>query len=106
MAKILPNELCPCGSGAIFKDCHGPKVRIRTPPEIRQRLALKVIPEPTSSRAVFEKTTKGTVLFQGFDTNIGLTCGTCGSVLVAGMEREQIRNIVLRCNQCGAFNDT
>ena len=25
MAKIEPNEQCPCGSGRPFKECHGPK---------------------------------------------------------------------------------
>lgn len=107
MAKILPNELCPCGSGALFKDCHGPKVRSRNPPEIKRRIPLEVIPEPDpNTRAVFEKINEGTILFQGFDTDIGLACGACNAVLAAGMEQEQIKNIVLRCKRCGAFNET
>ena len=107
MAKISPDELCPCGSGSLFRDCHGPKVRTRTPPEIKQRVALTVISEPDpNTRTVFENTGEGTILFQGFDTDIGLVCGTCAAVLAAGMRREQIRYIVLRCKQCGAFNET
>src|SRR5947207_16012901 len=104
MAKILPNELCPCGSGAFFKDCHGPKVRSRTPPEIKRRVSLNVIPEPDpNTRSVFEKINEGTILFQGFDTDIGLTCGTYDPVLAAEMDREQIRTIAFRRKRSRPF---
>jgi hypothetical protein len=107
MAKIQPDELCPCSSGLLFKDCHGPKVRSQKAPEIKRRVELKVIPEPDpDSRAVFEKINDGTIIFHGFETDLALTCGKCGSDLAAGMERNQIRGIVLRCKQCGSFNDT
>ncbi len=107
MAKISPDEPCPCGSGVLFKDCHGPKVRSRVPPEIGERLPLVVIPEPDpNTRAVFEHAGNGTLFFQGFDTNIALVCGTCSAVLAAGIRRDQVRHVVLRCKQCGAFNET
>lgn len=107
MAKITQDELCPCGSGSLFRNCHGPKVRTWTPPEIKQRIVLTVIAEPDpNTRTVFEKANEGTIYWQGSATNIGLVCGTCAAVLVAGMRREQIVNIVLRCKQCGAFNET
>jgi DNA-directed RNA polymerase subunit RPC12/RpoP len=107
VAQIAPDEPCPCGSGIAFKDCHGPKVRKREPPEIKQRIHLNVIPEPDpNSRAVFEKAGDGTILFQGFETNIALVCGSCGAPLAAGLEPIQIKDIVLRCNKCSAFNDT
>ncbi len=107
MAKISQDELCPCGSGSLFRDCHGPKVRTRTSPEIKQRVALTVIAEPDpNTSAVFEKTGEGTILFQGFDTKIGLVCGTCAAVLAAGLRREQLNSVILRCKQCGAFNET
>jgi DNA-directed RNA polymerase subunit RPC12/RpoP len=107
MAKIGQSEPCPCGSGRLFKDCHGPKVRTRTPPEIKQRISLVVLPEPDPNTcAIFEKTGDGTIFFQGFDTNIGLVCGKCSSILAAGLQREQITNLVLRCKQCGSFNAT
>lgn len=106
MAKISPDESCPCGSGALFKDCHGPKVRVPTPPEIKERLPLKVIPEPDpNTRTVFEKGGADPKFFQSFHTNIALVCGSCSSVLAAGMRREDIQNIVLRCNQCQSFNE-
>lgn len=106
MAKISPEEPCPCGSGALFKECHGPRVRNLTPPDIKQRIQLAVIPEPDpDTRTVFEKTGEGTVLFQGFDTELGLVCGTCAAVLAAGLQREQLRAIVLRCKNCGSYNE-
>jgi hypothetical protein len=107
VAKIAPDETCPCGSGLAYRVCHGPKVRKQEPPEIKQRIRLQVIPEPDpNSRTVFEKTGDGTVLFQGFATNIALACGSCGAPLAAGIEPNQIKGIVLRCKQCSAFNDT
>lgn len=106
MAKISPDEPCPCGSGALFRDCHGPKVRIQVPPEITERVSLAVIPEPDpNTRTVFEKTGEGTSFIQGFQTGLALVCGNCSSVLAAGIHRQQIRNVVLRCKQCGAYNE-
>lgn len=107
MAKIKPNELCPCGSGKEFAACHGPRVIYNQPPAISQRVALKVIPEPDPcTRSVFIKTGDGTILFQGHDTSISLDCGKCGAPLIIGLALEQIVNVVVRCNQCGSFNDT
>jgi hypothetical protein len=108
VAKISPDEICPCNkSGKLFKDCHGPKVRTQNPPEIRHRIPLKVISEPDpNTRSVIDRVGKGTIIIQGFHTEIGLTCGTCDAILIAGMDREQITSIVLRCNKCGAFNET
>ena len=107
MAKILMDEPCPCGSGSLFRDCHAPKVKKPIPPEIKERVPLRVIPEPDpDTRTVFEKLGEGTTLFQGFDTNIALVCGTCGAPLAAGLQQTQIQGIVLRCKQCMAFNET
>lgn len=107
MAKISLDEPCPCGSGTLFRDCHAPKVRKPVPPEIKERVPLRVIPEPDpDTRTVFERTGDGTILFQGFDTNIALVCGKCGAPLAAGLQPSKIKNIVLRCKQCMAYNET
>ena len=107
MARIDPDEPCPCGSRKLFKNCHGPSVRTNTPPEILQRIALPVIAEPDpNTRTVFEKTGEGTILFQGFETSTALVCGTCAAVLVAGLHRDQLTRLVLRCKLCGSFNET
>jgi hypothetical protein len=107
MAKIDPNEPCPCGSGKTFGDCHGPRVITNRPIVISQRIPLKVIPEPDpGSRSVFIQNGKESIVFSGRETEISLDCGQCGASLVVGLKQDQIRNIVLKCNQCGAFNDT
>lgn len=107
MAKISMNEPCPCGSGKLFLDCHAPKVRKTVPPEIKERIPLRVISEPDPNRrTVFEKMGDGTILFQGFDTNTALVCGKCGATLAAGLQPSQIKSIVLRCTQCMAYNET
>jgi hypothetical protein len=107
MAKIKPNEPCPCGSGKEFAACHGPKVIYNLPVSISQRIALKIIPEPDpDTRSVFIKTGDGTIIFQGYDTSISLDCGKCSAPLVVGLAPEQVVNIVFKCNQCGSFNET
>ncbi|MGE0104966.1 MAG: SEC-C metal-binding domain-containing protein [Blastocatellales bacterium] len=107
MAKISPDEPCPCGASVLFKECHGAKVQVKVPPEIKQKIMLKVIPEPDpNTRTVFEKIGEGSILFQGFETNIALVCGACNAVLAAGMASDKVRHIILRCNLCGSFNDT
>lgn len=106
MAKIQPDEPCPCGSGKPFRDCHGPRVKTGPPP-ITDHLRLPVIPEPDpGTRSVFQKTTAGSVIFAGEETGLSLDCGRCGSPLVQGLRREQVASIVLQCNACGSYNDT
>jgi len=107
MAKIDPNELCPCESGLLFKECHELKIKKQVKPEIKQKVSLKVIPEPDpNTRAVFIlNNDEGTIVFQGFETQIALVCGNCSSPLVAGMNLEQIKNIVIKCNNCNRFNE-
>jgi len=106
MAKIEPQEPCPCGSGKTFADCHGPRVK-SGPPPITTHLRLKVIPEPApGTRAVFEHAGEGTVFFVGEVVGLSLDCGKCGSPLVQGLNREQVMGIVLHCKSCGAYNNT
>lgn len=106
MAKISPDEPCPCGALAPFGECHGPKVRTREPPRVTERIPLRVIAEPDpGSRAVFEKSGAGSLFFQGFDTGLAWVCGQCTAALAAGIQPGQIRGVILRCNQCGSFNE-
>jgi hypothetical protein len=105
MAKIKDDELCPCGSGVIFGECHGKK--LKQEPTIMRHFSLKVIPEPDpDSRAVFEFTGEGTVIFRGSSSTDALDCGSCSSPLAIGLLRDQIRGAVLKCANCNAFNET
>jgi len=106
MAKIDPEERCPCESGLLFKECHGPRVKIMKAPAITHRIALGVIPEPDpNSRAIFFYEGEGTVVFSGYDVGLALTCGKCASELVTGVRRDAIQGVVIRCKNCGAFNE-
>jgi len=106
MAKIDPNEQCPCGSGNKFKECHGPKVKKPVTPDIKKELKLKVIPEPDpNTRSVFIYNGEGSTAFRGVEVGLALTCGKCNSYLVVGIPRESIKDIVIKCNGCGAFNE-
>ncbi len=107
MAKISPDEPCPCGSGRLFKECHGPHVKAPVLPPITSHIRLKVIPPPLhNSRPVFEKTGEGTLLFQGYATGVSFDCGKCSAPLMQGLHPGQVQAIVLRCNACGTHNDT
>jgi predicted RNA-binding Zn-ribbon protein involved in translation (DUF1610 family) len=107
MAKIDPNEPCPCGSGKLFLECHEPLVIANRPIIINKRIPLKVISEPDpDTRSVFMKMGEGTIVFRAFANETALTCGKCGEALVVGMERNQVQNLVIKCNDCGSFNDT
>ena len=106
MAKIDPEEKCPCESGLLFKECHGPRVKKPKVPEITEQIALNVIPEPDpNTRSVFIYDGEGTTVFTGYEVGVALICGQCKSNLVVGMRRKNIRNVVIRCKGCGAFNE-
>lgn len=82
-------------------------MREQKPPAITERCRLAVIPEPDpDTRAVQILTGPGTIIIQGDACGLSMDCGKCGASLVVGLKREQVRQIVLKCNACGAFNDT
>jgi hypothetical protein len=106
MAKIDPEEACPCGSGEVFKNCHGPLVRSREP-VIARHVALQLIPKPMPGTAtVFEHVGDGTRLFIGTETDVSYDCGECGSSLIAGAPIERFVSIVIKCGKCESFNLT
>lgn len=85
------------------KQTPGPKPKPR-----RRTIRLAVIEEPVpNTRSVFLYEGTGTVAFQG-EASPGLTmvCGKCGAPLVQGVGMDQIRNIVIKCNRCQAYNET
>jgi hypothetical protein len=77
--------------------------------EARRRLhiRLEVITEPDpGTRAVFEHGGEGSIFFQGSHGTDSLDCGSCSAPLAVGILRNQFRDVVLKCANCGAFNDT
>ncbi len=48
-----------------------------------------------------------TVAFRGDAVDApDLCCGSCEALLVTGVDRSTLTNMVIECKQCGAFNDT
>ena len=109
MRSIGLDELCPCGSGRHYRDCHAER-RIAERKRLAERaIPLVVIPEPDpGTRAVFEKTdgANDSVMFQG-DANADMyTCGSCAEPLVLGVDLARLQGLVIKCGGCGAFNET
>ena len=107
MVKIDPNEDCPCESGQLFKNCHGPKVKKFTTPAITEEIKLLVIPEPDpGTTSVIHFGGEGTIVFRGQECGTAMVCGQCKSHLTVGIPRPNITGVVLLCNKCGSFNIT
>lgn len=106
MAKIDPDELCPCGSGLLFKECHELKINKPKVPTINEEIILNIIPEPDpGTRVVFIRKGEGTICFRGYEVGLAMLCGKCKSQLIVGIPRENFLHAVIRCNKCGAFNE-
>lgn len=73
-----------------------------------QTIKLVVIPKPNpGTRTVFDRQGEGTIVFDAADgPPIVQVCGNCMAPLVRGMRADQLRNIVMRCNGCGEYNET
>ena len=69
---------------------------------------LKVVdaPEPGAPRIVVDFDAPGTKAMEEQDLAAGdLYCGQCGALLVTGMPGRGMRNAVIRCKLCRAYND-
>lgn len=107
MAKIDPNEPCPCKSGALFKNCHGLKIKVPVTPNIDKHIPLKIIPEPDpNTRAVISKGGEDSIFFIGYQVGVAFVCGNCSAYLAIGIPKLPIPNVVLQCNKCGKFNES
>jgi hypothetical protein len=73
----------------------------------KEKIYLSTIPEPPEdSRTVVEWIGKGTVGLFSKDDVPDLCCGKCRAVIIRGMPRKKLKGAVLKCKNCGAFNDT
>jgi len=70
-----------------------------------EKRKLKVIPEPKpETRTILEPKPNVVPVIKGVG-NIDLLCGNCGETLVEGISEGQIRNIVIHCPKCRAYNE-
>lgn len=108
MTKIADDENCPCGSGRLYRDCHIVLRKEIVSPSPHNKVICEVIPEPApGSRSVFEKMSadKSTIFFVGDSPEAWFHCGKCDAPLATGMSRNNLSNLVLRCNACNSFNE-
>jgi hypothetical protein len=68
---------------------------------------LTVIKEPLpGTRATLTSNSGGPIFFTGSEEVPDLVCGKCERILVSGRRTERMGDWVLKCQYCGAFNDT
>lgn len=80
-----------------------------SPGAIKRHIRLRVIPEPDpETRSVFEKLpgAPDSVFFTGSQTMDAHVCGSCHAPLIMGLTLLQFHKLVLRCSQCGKYNET
>jgi predicted RNA-binding Zn-ribbon protein involved in translation (DUF1610 family) len=66
---------------------------------------MQVIPEPKPGTASVLVTDRpAPFVFIRGPGSANFLCGACQSVLVEGMERGQITEVVFKCPKCGSFN--
>lgn len=73
---------------------------------MKRKVKLNITPNPLpNTRAVLEpaKNFKGP-FFSG-EGDIDYICGNCDHILAEGLKEGQIRNIVVRCPNCGMYNE-
>ena len=64
----------------------------------------EIIPEPEKrTRTVIKKNKSPAFIGSG---DISVFCGECEAILISNIFRGQIKRIVIKCPECGNFNDT
>jgi predicted RNA-binding Zn-ribbon protein involved in translation (DUF1610 family) len=75
----------------------------------RRHIRLRSIPRPIDgTRTVFtagDDAPKRFTFIRGDSPGLSFDCAKCGTPLMIDVERGQVTNIVLRCNNCGTYNE-
>ena len=73
----------------------------------RKHFTLRVIEKPEEgTRTVLLYDGPGTIIIKGEHPGVSYDCGNCESPLIVDIEPGQVRNLVLRCRACGAYNES
>lgn len=66
---------------------------------------MHVIPEPAEgARAVIAGGRAPLIKGEPGAGSASYSCGSCGTVLIEGVETDQVGGIVLKCPNCGSYN--
>ena len=65
---------------------------------------VEIIPEPEKRTRTIIKT-KDIPAFVG-NGDISVLCGGCAAILISNIFPGQIKRVVIKCPECGNFNDT
>ena len=67
---------------------------------------LRIIPEPKpQTRAILEPKVGEILPVIKGNGNLNLLCGNCDAILIEGIDKGQIRNIVIHCPICRFYNN-
>ncbi len=71
------------------------------------RIEINVVPEPVPRRRrdVRYPPGAGTVVVEGSWGDVNLDCGVCGAQLVRTAHAFELRNEILACARCSAYNE-
>jgi hypothetical protein len=64
---------------------------------------MTVIPKPEDQEQSVLDATVGRPVIKGFGP-LTYVCGSCGTPLLQQVEFEQVQGVVIRCGNCGEFN--
>jgi hypothetical protein len=74
------------------------------------QIPLQLVPKPADKTrtvlAIEHGGKESPPIVQGDAGDIEYICGNCDHILVTGVKREQIENIVFLCSACGLYNET
>ena len=71
--------------------------------EIMPEMKLPTIPQPDEGTRAVLQSNKAPMIKGGGEYSY--QCGNCGAFLIEGIEKGQIRNIVILCPRCGRYNE-
>lgn len=73
----------------------------------RKHVPLNVVPKPDNGhRSILYNDKVGSIFVRGEKHGVSYDCGNCETPLLIDIEEWQVKNIVLRCPNCGAYNES
>lgn len=67
---------------------------------------MRTIPDPEFTRSTIQREGEGSVVFRGPQIGLVYVCGSCGAPVLDGVPGSHVVDLILRCNGCGAFNES